>query len=72
MTNARIVPKRNNQGIVYTRTPVKDQHGIWFIANYKAKALGKHYGDIRVYAEEEDDNQGHKLLKFNILKLRNH
>lgn len=71
-TNARIVPKRDNQGIVSTQTPVKDTEGEWFIANYKAKALGRAHGNIRVYARQENDNQGHTLLVFNTVKLRSH
>ncbi|WP_342227899.1 hypothetical protein [Rickettsiella endosymbiont of Rhagonycha lignosa] len=71
ITNARIVPKKDRQGIISTRTPVKDTHGIWFISKYKAKALGAH-GNIRVYAKQENDDQGHVLLIFNTVKLRSH
>ena len=71
-TNAHIVPKKDSQGIVSTRTPVKDAQGRWFTAKHKAKALGGAYGNIRVYARQEDDNQGHRLLVFNTVKLRSH
>ncbi|WP_342147102.1 hypothetical protein [Rickettsiella endosymbiont of Aleochara curtula] len=71
ITNAHIVSKKNSQGIVRTHTPVKDRQGAWFTAKFKAKPLGA-CGNIRVYAREESDNQGHRLLIFEAIKLRSH
>lgn len=68
---AKLAAKEGDEGVLFIDEMVRDNHGRFFRAKAKLKAL-ETYGDMRVYAAEEQSSTGEMLYVFKGVAANTH